>query len=407
MKSKRLDFLKHNRQIKIEGSDIPGIVNKCINAGIDLNDLKWNNQIEVTVSVAERDHIRLKEITGYSYRITTISEGGLYSVIQYIKHNKSIILGAFLLGALIFYQSLFVAEIRIEGYERIPETEIRNTLKEAGLYEGARKPKDYIDIKAALYEGHKEITWASIFEEGRLIKVSIAEAGKGEDTEIKEDLPVSVVASRAGMVEKIIPLEGNAKVKKGDYVNEGDVLISGIYKYKSTDYSKGDRDYYMYCHAKGQVMAKVPKKMSFYIQKSQRELIPTGKQVWGLCIDTSNKRIDTAECMNRYKFSVRKEYELLNATRAVPGSVCIVRICEVKIEENKIDKNKLGKVTEAAVRQYEREEMKKGEEILEYTIDYSETDNLIKADVFMELLTDIGEEKPIKTKRLEKTEKDT
>ena len=50
--------------------------------------------------------------------------------------------------------------------------------------------------------------------------------------------------------------------------------------------------------------------------------------------------------------------------------------------------------------------MTSGEEIVSYDIAFSETENLIIADVFMEVLEDIGEERKIDMKKEEKSEKD-
>ena len=75
--------------------------------------------------------------------------------------------------------------------------------------------------------------------------------------------------------------------------------------------------------------------------------------------------------------------------------------------ESPVKKAQLDKVVKAAVRQYRREEMKEGEEIVAVSIEYSETAGLIKAGVFLEVLEDIGEEKEIKVRKKEKEEEKT
>jgi len=397
--------LKHHRKIKIEGTNLPGIVNKCIRNGIPLKDLRYRDELESTARLKDEDFDRLRKAAGHSYRMTTIDEGGIIPFLYKIKSNIPTIIGAFLIGALIFYQSLFIAEIRVDGYRSITETDIRQTLAEAGLEEGERKPENYDDIKASLYKNHQKITWVSIYEEGKLIKVNIAESGKTEEAEKKDKEPVHIVASKSGMVEKVIPLQGNAKVQKGDYVNKGDILISGRYKYRSSDYSKGDGFFYMYSHAEGQVMAKVPRQVTFYMQKAQHIEKPTGKVIPGLYIRIGDMEMDTARYMNRFKMSARNEKVLLGVVRPLPIKISVVTIHEVTLKEESVSAEKRKAVTEAAIRQYKREEMKGGEEIISYDIDFSETENLIKADVFIEVLEDIGEDRKINIKKAEKTEK--
>ncbi|MBR6799043.1 MAG: sporulation protein YqfD [Firmicutes bacterium] len=398
--------MRHHRKIRIEGTDLPGIVNKCIRNGILLKDLRYKNQLESTVEVKDDDYHRLKKIAGHSYRMTTISEGGTIPFLNKIKSNIPTIIGAFLLGALIFYQGLFVAEIRVDGYRSITEAEIRQTLADAGLEEGVRKPENYDDIKAALYENHRKITWVSIYEDGRSIRVNIAEAGKAEEAKEKDMTPAHIVASRSGIIEKITPLQGNARVQKGDYVNKGDILISGRYKYQSTDYSKGDGFFYMYSHAEGKVLAKVPRQVTFYMQKAQPSEKLTGRSIPGLYISIGDMQIDTAKMMNRYEISVRSEAVLMDLVQPLPLKISFVKVKETEAEKQRISPEKRKAVTEAAIRQYKREEMTSGEEIVSYDIAFSETENLIIADVFMEVLEDIGEERKIDMKNEEKSEKD-
>ena len=398
-------FSKHHRKIKIEGTDLPGIVNKCIRNGILLKDLRYRNELESTADLKDDDYDRLKKLAGHSYRMTTIDEGGIIPFFRKIKSNIPTIIGAFLLGALIFYQSLFIAEIRVDGYRTITETDIRQTLEEAGLKEGARKPENYDHIKARLFETYPKITWVSVYENGKLIKVNIAEAGKAKDAEEKDMSPVHIIAKKSGMVDKITPLQGNARVQKGDYVNKGDVLISGRYKYQSSDYSKGDGFFYMYSHAEGQVLAKIPRQVTFYMQKVQRREKLTGKVIPGLFIKIGDAEIDTAHNMNRFKTSLRKEKKLMQVVRPLPVRISLVTIYEVIPQRKNLSAEKRKAVTEAAIRQYKREELKKGEEIISYDIEFSETENLVKADVFMEVLEDIGEDRKIEIKKVEKTEK--
>ena len=105
-----------------------------------------------------------------------------------------------------------------------------------------------------------------------------------ENKEEALDVPVDIVASQAGMVQKILPLQGNAKVQKGDYVNKGDLLISGRYKYHSTDYSRGDKEFTQYQHAHGKVMAKVPCHLEYYFEKTRRQRIETGSYFTGIAV---------------------------------------------------------------------------------------------------------------------------
>ena len=396
--------MHHYRKIRIEGTDLNNIVNKCIKNDIPLRNLKWHNKLESTAEVQGDDFDGLKKTAGHSYKITVLKEGGAVSLFKSMKANIAAFAGAFLLGALIFYQSLFVAEIRIDGYRSISEESLRQVIAEAGLYEGVRKPENYDDVKKAVYGTFEDITWVSVYENGRMIEIEVAEASDSKEAEKAKKAPVDIVASRSGMVEKILPLQGNACVQKGDYVNKGDVLISGSYEYQSTDYSQGDDVKTLYSHATGQVFAKAPLQLTYYLEKNERIKEYTGHFIPGIYIRFGDFQLDTASMFNGYEASVREEKTILDLVKPLPVKLSLVKIREADIRERHRDMEKVQRVVEAAIRQYEREKLNPGEEIVSQSIDYSESAGTIRANVLLEILEDIGEEKAIKVKQEKKAE---
>lgn len=364
--------------------------------------MRYENALESTVEIREEDFQSLKKIAGHSHQVTVMRNGGAIPFLQKIKANILTVTGAFLLGALIFYQSLFVAEIQVDGYENLTETEIRKTLAAAGLYEGVRIEEDYNRVKSALYEKHEEITWVSVFADGRLIKVNIAEAGNAQEENPEEDIPVDIIAEHSGVIEMIQPLQGMAMAEKGDYVNTGDVLISGAYEYQSSDYSKGDGTFTWYNHAKGQTLARVPRVITYYLEKDERIRKPTGKRILGIRVKIGDFRLDTTRKRCSFRVSERNETELMDVVKPLPISAAFVKIEEVTLEESPRSQAKIEKVIDACLRQYEKKELTGDEKILRKTIDYTESAGLIKADVFLEVAEDIGIEREINVREKEK-----
>lgn len=396
---KRFGFLRHYRRIRVEGINLVALINKCIKNDITMRNLRWHGPVTITFEIQDADYSMLKKAAGHSYKMTVLCERGAVPVFQTMKAGKVTVIGAFLLGALIFYQSLFIAEITIGGYSSISETELRQTLTEAGVYEGARKKGIYEDAKALLYEKYDKITWISIYERGRRLEVDIAEAGEFLEENIPDKKPVNIVAAKSGMIETILPLKGSAKVQKGDYVNEGDILISGRYKYQSSDYSKGDDFFTMYSHADGQVTARVPEYMTYYFEKNRRIKEPTGRFFVGIYLKFGDIEVDTASGRGDYETSVMTRSNLINIVKPLPFTLGFIKVEEVNLKERAENPEKIKKTVEAAVRQYEREELGRGERILSKNIDYSESASLIRADVLTEVLMDIGAEKEIKVRK--------
>ena len=401
----KFGFLKHYRKIKIEGINLSSVINKCIKNRITLRNLRWKNDIEYTAELQGNDYNRLKKLAGHSYKMTVLKEGGVIPVFRSMKANILTVIGAFLLGALIFYQSLFIAEINIDGYRSLDEADIRATLKDAGIYEGAKKSDSYNDANELLYETYDKLTWVSIYQEGRLLKVNVSEAGINEKTPPEDTKPVHIVASQSGIIENIRPMQGNAKVKKGDYVNKGDVLISCKFKYQSTDYSRGDEEFIMYSHAKGTALAKIPKHITYYFDKKERVKKQTGNSFFGLSVKIGDISFDTTKGWGGYEASVKEEKVLLKTVNPIPISIKLLTVREVKLEDADKDYSSIEKVVEAALRQYEKDNLETGESIISKSIDYSESTGLIKASVMIEVLEDIGAEKEIDIEKEKKDEK--
>ena len=406
MKWMKFGFLKHYRKIKIEGVDPKRILNKCLKYRITLRDLRWKNDISYTARLQGDDYERLKRLAGHTYQLTVLKEGGAVPLLQRLKRNIAAVVGAFFLGALLFYQSLFIAEIHVDGYRSLDETEVLATLREAGIFEGARKQGEYGAAKELLYRTYDTLTWVSFYEEGRLLHVDLAEGGEhNKSTEKADDTPVDIVASQSGMIRQILPLQGNAKVQKGDYVNQGDLLISGRFRYNSTDYSRGDKEFTKYMHAQGRVLAKVPCRLEYYFEKKQRQKTETGNYFHGIAIHLGDFDFDSTRGWGGYEASVRKEHRLFEFVRPLPFSLRLVTVKEVSLSERGRTPESLQKIVAAALRDYEKHSLKEGERILSQEINYTESENLIKADALLEVERDIGVEKKIDAKKEEKAEK--
>ncbi len=402
MRSRKYVFFRHYRKIKIEGVGLAGFVNKCMKNGIFLRNLRWKDPVESSVEVSGDDFDAFRKTADHSYKLTVIGEGGAIPFLRSLRSRISAIAGAFLLGAFIFYQSLFVAEIRIDGYRSISEEQLRHVMSEAGLFEGARRQNNYNDVKSALYSEFDNIAWVGIHETGKMVEVEISESSDDREQEPADDTPVDIVAARAGVIERILPLQGEALVKNGDYVNMGDVLISGTLEYQSTDYSRGDGFFYRYSHASGEALAKTPRRLTYYIEKNVRVKEPTGRHIPGIYVKIGDLEVDTASWFSRFTACERRETVLIDAVRPLPVRLGVTSVDEVKIKEFHRDMNRLSEMVDAAVRQYARENFGSDSAIADHQIGYTESAGVIRADVLLEVLEDIGKEKAIKIKEEEK-----
>lgn len=388
-------FTEHYRKIKIEGFQPDKLVDRCIRDRIRLRGITFVSNLELTLFVSDRDFKKLKKMAGNRYKITILGNGGCRYWLGFLRNRKITILGMILFAAFLYYQSLFVVEIRIDGYEKISEASLRETLAEAGLYEGCRKKLDVDSIKIRLYEEYDNISWAGITLDGNLAQVKISEGAnpiKKEETKVAKKNPCNIVADKAGYISSVDPEEGLRAVKDGAYVKKGDVLITGKIPLNSTAYTADSEDETeTYVHAAGTVEAKIPQRLHFFAEAYERIKKETGRCIWGVSINGHNP----AKALNTYETCIVETKNLFNIVKPFRLKVDLVCVKEVRISQRKAGNRELKKAVNAQVRRYVKENLPESTQILNKSLNFSREKNIITIGVTLETLQKIGIEEEI------------
>ena len=120
-------------------------------------------------------------------------------------------------------------------------------MESLGVKKGIKK--DEIDTNKIINElrlKRDDIAWIGIDIEGTSIKINIVKADKSPDI-VKNTDYCNIIASKSGVIQKIVAQNGTAVVKIGDEVQKGDILIAGYMEGKYTDTR--------YVHSLGEVKA--------------------------------------------------------------------------------------------------------------------------------------------------------
>jgi hypothetical protein len=89
---------------------------------------------------------------------------------------------------------------------------------------------------------------------------------------------------------------------------------------------------------------------------------------------------------------------MIDMNRYFPLKISVVAVREMNVVKRHNDMKKAREVVEAAVRQYAKNNFTKDTSIVSQKINFFEGENIITAEVFLELIEDIGVEKTIKVK---------
>src|SRR5699024_6670653 len=161
-------------------------------------------------------------------RISIIDKVGLPFIISKFKKRKALIFGMLIFLISIYTISAFIWVVEIEGLETVDEHIIRETIGELGIQEGEFKGViDISDIENEAMIEMPDISWISIeFKVIRAIVRLVEAVAPPDMVDMKH--PCNIIATKPGIIVKMVILEGFATVEEEDMVEEGDLLVSGM-----------------------------------------------------------------------------------------------------------------------------------------------------------------------------------
>lgn len=195
-------------------------------------------------------------ITGY---------GGLpYRLLNYRK-RYGLMVGMLLSAFVIWAGSNVVWDVRIEGEGEMYLPAIRQQMEESGLFVGGWIPAlDTDRVEQTLLTDAKGIAWVSVNLKGTVAYVQVRPLLSPKETDASGQ-PANLVAAEDGVVESVRLMSGDVKVKPGDIVRKGQLLIGGVRE--TTDLG------YALTQARGEVMARVQHTLTVEIPLTQEKKV--------------------------------------------------------------------------------------------------------------------------------------
>lgn len=391
----RGSFLEHSITIKIEGFDRQKLLTECTKKGIIIKDIRSVSEIEMIITLMEWDYEQFLRLAKNKYKITVLKEYGYRPFIRKTFFKKSTIIGLLLFTLILIYQSTFVSEIQVLGYRSYTESEIRDSLRGAGLYEGCSKSVDLENVKLHIYKELDNIAWIGVKYIGNLAEVTMAE-GTITTQPVDKSKPSHVVAKKEGYIESTTAREGKVEAVPGTYVKPGDILISGIIPITSTAYGTPEAEMTeRYVHASGEVYAKVPYRLFGYQEKYNYIKSPTGNHIFGIRFELGGLKINTARSFYKYSNSTYTEREIVKIIRPIPLTLGLAKVEEVEVSKEKKSNEELNKEANRLLRNIISEKIPKNVQILNKSLKFSSGENIIGVNIMLETLEEIGEKKEI------------
>lgn len=224
-------FWKGYVKIRLESGMPERFLSLCAHHRILLWNLK-NKDLYYEMELSVRDFFRLKPLrkkTGS--RIVLLEKHGLPFFFQKNQKRKAFFLGFFLGAALLFFCSLFIWDIQVEGNHYYAKEEVLKLLGTLAVENGI--PKREVDCKKiadGIREGFPHVVWVSAKIEGTCLMIEMKENEESfQEKEKKKDGETGwdLVAEENGTIVSMVTRAGKPLVQEGMECEKGQVLVSG------------------------------------------------------------------------------------------------------------------------------------------------------------------------------------
>src|SRR5699024_8882772 len=247
--------------VLVEGKDPELFFQKCIERDIVVWNVEKKSETSCAGNIKLRDLTALKQARrGTDYKLTFTNKRGVPFLIKHFSRKKELLIGLLLSILLIFFLSNIIWEVKITGVPKDIEEKISDKLEEYGIHQGtwAFSLDSPSDIQQRLINDIPELLWFGMKQNGTRLRLEGVEKTIVEEEEVEG--PRHLVASKKGVIEDMYVAKGQPRVQVNDFVDPGDVLVSGKIQFEKKDDNdeSGEEkdDTYELIPAEGEVIAK-------------------------------------------------------------------------------------------------------------------------------------------------------
>lgn len=252
-------------KISASGENATALLNICLKRGYPYKLLKTPDDGELILLFKSRDFKGVSaDCNACCVDIEVQKRGGLPYFLYRYRRRAGILVGTIAAVITVLYFSNIIWDVRISGNSGLTDGEVIASLEECGFGVGTSKSGFKADVLENLVLLNDDrIAWISVNVKGTVASVEVRESKKPNEQESTS--PANVVASRGGVIQRVELEEGNVIVGAGDRVNEGELLVSGIYDSTITGYRV--------TRAKAKVYARCVREIKIFIPRSYEKRI--------------------------------------------------------------------------------------------------------------------------------------
>ncbi len=215
----------------VEGAEIESFYTYCSKNGIEIISPK-KNKFRLFAKTEAKNYKKLKiPAKKRGLKIKLLKKHGAYFLLR--RNKTKIGMGVGFLFTIIFtvFMNLFIWEINVIGNENTPTENIIKSAEEMGLLTGTFSKKHFVqDIEWYIFRENPGLASVEINIQGSVANILIHETEEEPQMVSDDDVPINLIASKYGVIEKINVYDGQEVVIPGEAVMKGDLLVSAVYE---------------------------------------------------------------------------------------------------------------------------------------------------------------------------------
>lgn len=221
-------YLQGYLRIRIKGYSPERFINLCKNKDIDIWGLGYNlDSYEMYIKV--KDFRKIKPLLKKTVtKVYILERVGLPFFFHNYRNRNAFFIGIGICTLIVYIMTWFVWNIDFEGNKRFTDEVLMEYLTSEKITPGMLKNKvDCEQIAKNMRKEFNDIIWVTASLEGTCLTVHVKENTDTFQVNTEEEEPGDIVADKNGIIRSMVTRSGVPKVKVGDEVKAGDVLVSG------------------------------------------------------------------------------------------------------------------------------------------------------------------------------------
>ncbi|NLX63732.1 MAG: sporulation protein YqfD [Clostridiaceae bacterium] len=258
--------------IIVAGRSIERFINICSKRQILLWDIVRLDAASAEMKASIRGFRLMRPAAKKSgCRVHIKKKCGLPFFLYRFKRRKGFKVGLVIFSAILMLSVSIIWDIEITGCEPEKIPEIMSVLNADNIGRGSFKLKlDPKIIAKKIALNVEQVAWVGVEIKGVKLFITIKDSIE-PPVLIKNDEAFNIVAERDGLVKKVEVYAGTPRIKEGETVKKGQLLVSGKLESKNPEF--GTRD----VHALGKIIARTWYEESMPVSMVYTQKLKTGR----------------------------------------------------------------------------------------------------------------------------------